>query len=81
MIGIQAARQAPRYVPISRVRAAMQAGGIEELPAPEVSATSGITVRRMYAPESSSHAEMLSGSADEVAARIAEIIRDGGVLR
>ncbi|MHB1571150.1 MAG: electron transfer flavoprotein subunit beta/FixA family protein [Solirubrobacteraceae bacterium] len=81
VIGIQAARQAPRYVPISRIRAAMQEGGIEERAAAEVGVTSGITVRRMYAPESSSHAEMLSGNADEVAARIAEIIRDRGALR
>jgi electron transfer flavoprotein beta subunit len=81
VIGIQAARQAPRYVPISRVRAAMQEGGIEEQAAPEVSAGPGVTVRRMYAPESSSHAEMLSGDADSVAARIVEIIRDRGVLK
>lgn len=81
VIGIQAARQAPRYVPISRVRAAMQEGGIDERPAPAVSADPGIRVRRMYAPESTSHAEMLSGGADAVAARIAEIIKERGVLR
>jgi electron transfer flavoprotein beta subunit len=59
----------------------MQEGGIEERPAPEVSGESGITVRRMYAPESSTHAEMLSGDADAVARRIVEIIRERGVLR
>lgn len=81
VIGIQAARQAPRYVPISRVRQAMQEGGIEEQPAPEVSVGTGVTVRRMYAPESTSHAEMLSGGAETVAARIIEIIREHGVLK
>lgn len=81
VVGIQAAREAPRYVPISRIRAAMQAGGIEERPAPEVEASSGLTVRRMYAPESSSHAEMLDGDAEAVAARVLEIIRERGVLK
>jgi electron transfer flavoprotein beta subunit len=81
VIGVQAARQAPRYVPISRIRAAMQEGGLQESPAPEVSADSGLTVRRMYAPESSSHAEMLGGGADAVATRILEIIRERGLLK
>jgi electron transfer flavoprotein beta subunit len=81
VIGIQAAREAPRYVPISRIRQAMQEGGIAEQPASEVSAEPGITVRRMYAPESTSHAEMLSGDCDAVAGRIVEIIRERGVLR
>lgn len=84
VIGIQAARQAPRYVPISRIRSAMQERGIEERPAPEVNADRvppTLTVRRLYAPESSSHADMLSGDPDAVAARIVEIIRERGVLR
>jgi electron transfer flavoprotein beta subunit len=81
VIGIQAARQAPRYVPISRIRQAMQEGGIDEQPSPEVVAEPGITVRRLYAPESTSHAEMLSGDADAVAARIVEIIRERGVVK
>jgi electron transfer flavoprotein beta subunit len=81
VIGIQAARQAPRYVPIALVREAMQGGGIEEQPAPEVDAEPGITVRRMYAPESASHAEMLSGDADTVATRIIEIVKERGALK
>ncbi|MFP5361860.1 MAG: electron transfer flavoprotein subunit beta/FixA family protein [Thermoleophilia bacterium] len=81
VVGIQAARQAPRYVSISRVRAAMQEGAIDELPAPEVDAPTGTTVRRLYAPESTSHAEMLEGDADEVAARIIEIVRERGLVK
>lgn len=81
VIGVQAARQTPRYVPISRIRAAMQEGRIEERPAPEAEGGAGLTVRRLYAPESTSHAEMLDGDADAVAARVVEIIRERGVLR
>ncbi len=81
VIGIQAARQAPRYVPISLVREAMPQAEIEERPAAEVGAEPGITVRRMYAPESTAHAEMLSGDADAVATRIIEIIKERGAVK
>ncbi|MHB8657611.1 MAG: electron transfer flavoprotein subunit beta/FixA family protein [Solirubrobacteraceae bacterium] len=81
VIGIQAARNSPRYVPISRIRAKMQEGGIEERSAPSAEGDSGVTVRRMYAPESTSHAEMLDGDAEAVAARVVEIVRERGVLK
>lgn len=81
VIGIQAARQAPRYVSISRVRTAMQEGSLETAEAAEVEAATGTTVRRLYAPESSSHAEMLEGDAESVAARILEIVRERGLVR
>ena len=81
VVGVQAAREAPRYVPISRIRSAMQEGGIEATDAPDVDASSGLTVRRMFAPESTSHAEMLSGGTDAVARRIIEIIQERGALK
>ena len=81
VVGIQAARQSPRYVSISRVRAAMQEGGLEEVDAPDVDAPTGTVVRRLYAPESTSHAEMLEGGVDEVAARIIEIVRERGLVK
>jgi electron transfer flavoprotein beta subunit len=81
VVGIQAARQSPRYVSISRVRAAMQEGGLEEVPASDVDAPTGTVVRRLYAPESTTHAEMLEGGADEVAARIMEIVRERGLVK
>lgn len=81
VVGIQAAREAPRYVSISRVRDAMKAGGLEETAAPEVDASTGTTVRRLYAPESTSHAEMLEGDAAAVAGRILEIVRERGLVK
>jgi electron transfer flavoprotein beta subunit len=81
VVGIQAARESPRYVSISRVRTAMKEAGLEEVPAPDVDAPTGTVVRRLYAPESTSHAEMLEGGADEVAARIMEIVRERGLVK
>jgi len=81
VVGIQAARQAPRYVSISRVRAAMQDGSLEQVEAPAVAAGSGTTVRRLYAPQSSTHAEMLEGEPDEVATRILDIVRERAIVK
>lgn len=81
VIGIQAARQAPRYVPIAKIRQAQQAGGIEHLTVPVPEAGAGITVRRMYLPEQTSHAEMLTGSDQEVAGKILDLIRARGLLK
>jgi electron transfer flavoprotein beta subunit len=82
VVGVQAARQPCRYASISRIRQAQQGGGIEvvEVGAPE-GAGAGIDVRRLYAPEKAGHAEMLTGSPEEVADRILELIRSKGVLK
>lgn len=81
VIGVQAARQAPRYAPISRIRQAMQAGGLREVDAEPAAAGPAPTVRRMYRPEAAGHAEMLTGDADEVAARIADLLRERGLVK
>lgn len=81
VIGVQAARQAPRYAPITRVRQAMQAGGLEQVAAEAPAEGSGLTVRRLYAPEAVGHADMLTGSADDVAGAIVEILRSRGLIK
>jgi electron transfer flavoprotein beta subunit len=68
-------------VPITRIRQAMQAGGIETVEVATPVASSGFHVRRLYPPEAAGHAEMLAGSADQVAERIIELIRAKGVLK
>lgn len=81
VIGIQAARQAPRYASITRIRQAQQAGGVEESEATAPAAGNGVTVRRLYVPEKTGHAEMLTGSVEDVAARIIELVRAKGLLK
>ena len=79
VIGVQAARQAPRYASISRIRQAQQAGGLEEVGAPDTDAGPGYRLVRLLAPEAAGHAEMLGGSVGEVAERIVELIRAKGL--
>ncbi len=81
VVGVQAARQAPRYAPISRIRQAMQAGGLREVDASPGTTGPSLTVRRMYRPEAAGHAEMLTGNADEVAAKIADLLRGRGLMK
>ncbi len=81
VIGVQAARQAPRYAPISKIRQAMQAGGLHEVAAAPAAAGPAPVVRRMYQPQQADHAEMLTGSADEVAAAIADLLRARGLVK
>jgi electron transfer flavoprotein beta subunit len=75
LLGVQAARQTPRYAPVSRVRQLMKEAELDEV---EVEAESGAgsVVRRMYTPEKGEGAEMLDGSAEEVAGKIAALLKE-----
>jgi electron transfer flavoprotein beta subunit len=75
VLGVQAARQTPRYAPVSRVRQIMKEAQLEEVEAQPVDVVVGSSVRRMFTPEKGEGAKMLEGSADEVAAKIAEILQ------
>jgi electron transfer flavoprotein beta subunit len=81
VIGVQAARQAPRYAPISRIRQVMQAGGLREAAAEPAAAAPAPLVRRLFRPEQAAHAELLAGDADEVAEAIADLLRTRGLVK
>ncbi len=81
VIGVQAARQAPRYAPISKIRQVMAAGGIEDAAADAGEAGEGPLVRRMYAPERTTRAQMLEGGADAVAGQIVELLAARGLVK
>jgi electron transfer flavoprotein beta subunit len=80
VLGVQASRAIPRYAPVSRVRQAMKTAHIEEIAA-TTPAGASISVRRMFKPESTEHAEMLEGDTDEIVDRIIEILRERGIWR
>ncbi len=81
LLGILGAEQPPRYVPVSRIRAAMKSTQFEEQSATAPGDESALAVRKLYPPASGAHAEMLSGSETEVAARIAAILAEKGVVK
>ena len=81
VLGILAASQPPRYVPVSRIRAAMKSAEIKEKEVAAPSVAPLVTVTRMYPPEAGERAEMLEGSEAEVAARIVEILKEKGLVK
>lgn len=80
VLGVQASRAVPRYAPVSRVRQAMKTAQIAEIEA-TTPAGSGISVQRMFKPESAEHAEMLEGETEEIVDRVIEILRERGIWR
>ncbi|MCA8956971.1 MAG: electron transfer flavoprotein subunit beta [Planctomycetes bacterium] len=73
VLGIQSARQAPRYAPVSRVRQLMKEASLDEIEVESPTNTSP-EVRRVFRPTAGRGAEMLAGTTEDVAARIAELV-------
>ena len=77
VLGVQAARQAPRYAPVSKVRQIQQSASIETVAASGGAGGaggSGPKVTKMEPPAKGQGAKMLGGAAD-----ILEILKEKGV--
>lgn len=81
VLGIQSARQAPRYAPISRIRQAMQAGPIAELTFDPRPAGPQADLRSLRRPDVTATAEMLAGGPAEVAGQIVALLGARGLLK
>jgi len=80
VLGIQAAEQPPRYVPVSRLRQVMKTAKVDEQEAtpPEGKA---VPVERLFKPEEGAGARMLSGSPEEIARQIADLLSERHLVR
>jgi alkanesulfonate monooxygenase SsuD/methylene tetrahydromethanopterin reductase-like flavin-dependent oxidoreductase (luciferase family) len=58
----------------------MKSAVIEEQPLDDLDLSGGAAIQRMYQPETGDRAAMIEGSPEEVAARLVEIFKAGGVL-
>jgi len=74
VLGIQAARQAPRYAPVSKVRQVQQSASLESLDAQAGGANTG-KVLKLEPPPKGQGAKMLSSAED-----ILEILKEKGVV-
>jgi electron transfer flavoprotein beta subunit len=79
VLGVQTSQEAPRYAPVSRVRQLMKTADMGRI---DVAADggSGLLVEALSIPESGGRAEMIDGSPDAVAERIATLIRERGLV-
>ena len=75
VIGVQAARQPPRYAPVSKVRQIQQSATIIELAATGPRNGNGVKVTGMAPPQSGAGAKMLDGAEE-----IMEILKEKGVI-
>ncbi|MCX7880017.1 MAG: electron transfer flavoprotein subunit beta/FixA family protein [Ignavibacteria bacterium] len=80
VLGIQAAENPPRYVPIAKIRAMMKSANIEELEFTQDFASKGIEIEKLYEPEVAGKAVMLEGNPEEIATKIVEILTDKGLI-
>ena len=79
VLGVQAAEKPPRYVPVAKVRAAMKARTLEEVPAGGGGGAPLVEVTAMTKPEAAGKAEMLEGDPGAVAAKLVEILAARGL--
>jgi electron transfer flavoprotein beta subunit len=80
VLGIQAAQQPPRYVPIVRLRQVMKTAKVEEIVITP-RAVQPLEVDRMFKPEEGQGAQMLAGDAGEIARQIAGLLSERNLLR
>jgi electron transfer flavoprotein beta subunit len=80
VLGIQAADEPPRYVPISKIRQTMKTASVEEQDADELDPGGAPTVSRMFEPETGERATMIEGDEDEIAAKLVEVFKEAGIL-
>jgi len=80
VLGIQAADEPPRYVPISKIRQSMKAATIEEQDVEELDPSGAPVVSRMFEPEAGERATMIEGDEEEIAAKFIEIFQEAGIL-
>ncbi len=81
VVGVQAAPQPPRYVPVTKLRQAMASGPIESTTASAAGAETGAAVVGMAKPEAGKGAEMISGPASDVAEKVAALLGERGLVR
>ena len=81
VLGIQAAREVPRYVPVSRLRQVMKTATLEEAAAGDVAVAVGSSIRRMMKPQRDSHATMLEGDPEQIANSILDLLKARGLKK
>ncbi len=79
VLGIQAARQAPRYVAVSRIRQAQESGALEEVDTDPPAGGAAVRITAMRIPETGAGAEMIEGDEEAAAERIVALLKQAGV--
>lgn len=81
VLGILTATKPPRYVPISRVRAAMKSTRFESAPVHVTLGEPLLSIRRFHPPETGRRAEIIAGDDETIAARLIQILEEKGLVK
>jgi electron transfer flavoprotein beta subunit len=80
VLGVQTAREAPRYVAVARIRQAQESGSLESVHLDQPDPAGRIRITEMRLSEVGDGAEMIEGDEEAAAARIHEILASAGVV-
>ena len=75
VLGIQAAKQPPRYAPVSKIKQVQETAVIEEITIGDLGTGAGSSVASMAPPEKGVGAEMLDDIEDLI-----DVLKDKGAL-
>ncbi|MCL1594287.1 MAG: electron transfer flavoprotein subunit beta/FixA family protein [Actinomycetia bacterium] len=79
VLGIQTAREAPRYVAVARIRQAQESGALEDVDIDQPDNMSGVTITDMRLPDEGEGAEMIEGDEEAAADKVLELLQAAGV--
>lgn len=80
ILGIQAAEQPPRYVPVSRLRQVMKTAKLEEQSSAPADGQP-LSVQRLFKPGEGAGATILSGNPEDLARQIVSLLAERRILR
>ena len=80
VLGIQAAENPPRYIPIAKIRTVMKTSKIEEVDFPPDGLPLGLEIDKLFEHETSGRAKMLEGSNEDIVQKIISIFKDKGII-
>jgi len=80
VLGIQSAEKPPRYVPVAKVRAVMKSAKIETVSVAAPEKAAALDLEKMYKPEAAGRAQMLEGSPEEIAGKLADLLAERGII-
>lgn len=80
VLGIQTAREAPRYVAVARIRQAQESGSLESVDMAQPDPSGLIHITEMRIPEVGEGAEMIEGDEEAAAEKVYEILSAAGVV-
>ncbi len=79
VLGIQSSEQPPRYVPVSKVMQTKKTLQVKEMQT-SVPDVTGVYITKLLKPEAGARAEMFEGDESAIAARIATLLKERGLL-